>query len=67
MRRIPIKGRAVFATRSFERNEFVVEYVGKLTDVSSILKSEVDARHSDTAGASMCYYYIFKCRDKTYW
>ncbi|XP_069475773.1 N-lysine methyltransferase KMT5A isoform X2 [Ambystoma mexicanum] len=57
------KGRGVFATRDFNRGEFVVEYHGDLIEVTDAKKREALYAQDSSTG---CYMYYFQYRSKTY-
>ncbi|XP_039627932.1 N-lysine methyltransferase KMT5A-A isoform X2 [Polypterus senegalus] len=57
------KGRAVFATKKFERGEFVVEYHGDLIECTDAKEREaMYAQDPDTG----CYMYYFQFLNKTF-
>ncbi|KAG7245628.1 hypothetical protein CRUP_007460, partial [Coryphaenoides rupestris] len=58
------KGRGVFATRSFAKGEFVVEYNGDLLDIACAKKREAEYALDPATG---CYMYYFQYHSKTYW
>ena len=58
------KGRGVVTTRSFERNEFVVEYAGDLVNIEDANQRE--ALYEKDLEAGCCMYY-FTYRNKEYW
>ncbi|KAK0150957.1 N-lysine methyltransferase KMT5A [Merluccius polli] len=57
------KGRGVFATRSFTKGEFVVEYNGDLLDIACAKKREAEYALDPSTG---CYMYYFQYQSKTY-
>lgn len=57
------KGRGVFATRDFNRGEFVVEYHGDLIEITDAKKREALYAQDSSTG---CYMYYFQYRSKTY-
>lgn len=57
------KGRAVFATRSFHKGEFVVEYHGDLLHITDAKKREAEYAQNPATG---CYMYYFQYLCKTY-
>lgn len=64
MKYIEGKGRGVFATQSFQKGEYVVEYHGDL-----LLKPDAKKREAVYAQdpATGCYMYYFQYLSKTYW
>lgn len=58
------KGRGIVAGRSFERGEFVVEYIGELID-----QAEADRREEEYAKKTDfgCYMYYFKHKEQQWW
>jgi len=63
---IPGKGRGVVTTKPFGRDEFIVEYRGKLVDANTMMEEERRASEQDLVPA-MTYVYFFKIADKKYW
>ncbi|XP_034457911.1 N-lysine methyltransferase KMT5A-A [Hippoglossus hippoglossus] len=57
------KGRAVFATRCFEKGEYVVEYHGDLLQITDAKKREAEYAQNPATG---CYMYYFQYLCKTY-
>lgn len=57
------KGRAVFATRSFQKGEYVVEYHGDLLQTTDAKKREAEYAQNPATG---CYMYYFQYLCKTY-
>lgn len=57
------KGRAVFATRSFQKGEYVVEYHGDLLHITDAKKREAEYSQNPATG---CYMYYFQYLCKTY-
>ncbi|XP_034048279.1 N-lysine methyltransferase KMT5A-A-like [Thalassophryne amazonica] len=57
------KGRAVFATRCFQKGEYVVEYHGDLLQIHDAKKREVEYAENPATG---CYMYYFQYLCKTY-
>ncbi|KAJ0057619.1 hypothetical protein NL108_009415 [Boleophthalmus pectinirostris] len=57
------KGRAVFATRSFLKGEYVVEYHGDLLQITDAKKREAEYAQNPATG---CYMYYFQYLCKTY-
>lgn len=57
------KGRAVFATRSFQKGEYVVEYHGDLLHITDAKKREAEYAQNPATG---CYMYYFQYLCKTY-
>ncbi|XP_078725358.1 N-lysine methyltransferase KMT5A isoform X2 [Lampetra fluviatilis] len=57
------KGRGVFATRSFGRGDFVVEYSGELIGLTEAKTREVNYARDPDKG---CYMYYFCYLNKTY-
>ncbi|XP_067341395.1 N-lysine methyltransferase KMT5A-A isoform X2 [Channa argus] len=58
------KGRAVFATRCFQKGEYVVEYHGDLLHITDAKKREAEYAQNPATG---CYMYYFQYLCKTYW
>lgn len=60
----PEKGRGIVAGRSFQRGEFVVEYIGQLID-----QTEADRREEEYSQKSDfgCYMYYFKHKEQQWW
>lgn len=58
------KGRAVFATRCFQKGEYVVEYHGDLLQITDAKKREAEYAQNPATG---CYMYYFQYLCKTYW
>lgn len=58
------KGRAVFATRCFQKGEYVVEYHGDLLQITDAKKREAEYALNPATG---CYMYYFQYLCKTYW
>lgn len=58
------KGRGVFATQSFQKGQYVVEYHGDL-----LLKTDAKKREAVYAQdpATGCYMYYFQYLSQTYW
>lgn len=57
------KGRAVFATRRFQKGEYVVEYHGDLLQINDAKKREAEYAQNPATG---CYMYYFQYLSKTY-
>uniref|UniRef100_A0A3Q3WGL8 [histone H4]-lysine(20) N-methyltransferase n=1 Tax=Mola mola TaxID=94237 RepID=A0A3Q3WGL8_MOLML len=57
------KGRAVFATRCFQKGEYVVEYHGDLLQITDAKKKEAEYAQNPATG---CYMYYFQYLCKTY-
>ncbi|XP_064162905.1 N-lysine methyltransferase KMT5A-A isoform X1 [Anguilla rostrata] len=57
------KGRGVFATRSFRKGQFVVEYHGDLLQITDAKKREAKYAQDPSTG---CYMYYFQYQSKTY-
>uniref|UniRef100_A0A8C5LUL7 [histone H4]-lysine(20) N-methyltransferase n=1 Tax=Leptobrachium leishanense TaxID=445787 RepID=A0A8C5LUL7_9ANUR len=57
------KGRGVFATRDFQRGEYVVEYHGDLIEITDAKKREALYAQDSSTG---CYMYYFQYLNKTY-
>ncbi|CRL05769.1 CLUMA_CG018797, isoform A [Clunio marinus] len=57
------KGRGIVTTRSFQRGEFVIEYIGDLISMSEANEREVMYATDDNTG---CYMYYFKHNDQQY-
>ncbi|XP_068190624.1 N-lysine methyltransferase KMT5A-A isoform X2 [Antennarius striatus] len=57
------KGRAVFATRCFQKGEYVVEYHGDLLQITDAKKREAEYAQNPATG---CYMYYFQHLCKTY-
>uniref|UniRef100_A0A8C6TFC3 [histone H4]-lysine(20) N-methyltransferase n=1 Tax=Neogobius melanostomus TaxID=47308 RepID=A0A8C6TFC3_9GOBI len=57
------KGRAVFATRSFQKGEYVVEYHGDLLQITDAKKREAEYAQNPATG---CYMYYFQYLCKTF-
>ncbi|XP_034565051.1 N-lysine methyltransferase KMT5A-A [Notolabrus celidotus] len=57
------KGRGVFATRSFQKGEYVVEYYGDLLQIDDAKKKEAEYAQNPATG---CYMYYFQYLCKTY-
>lgn len=57
------KGRAVFATRRFQKGEYVVEYHGDLLQITDAKKREAEYAQNPATG---CYMYYFQYLCKTY-
>lgn len=57
------KGRAVFATRSYQKGEYVVEYHGDLLQITDAKKREAEYAQNPATG---CYMYYFQYLCKTY-
>lgn len=58
------KGRAVFATRRFQKGEYVVEYHGDLLQFTDAKKREAEYAQNPATG---CYMYYFQYLCKKYW
>lgn len=63
VRNIEGKGRGVFATRPFSKNEFVCEYAGELISPEEAKKRE--KTYSDDTDIG-CYMYYLQCNNKKY-
>lgn len=57
------KGRAVFATRCFQKGDYVVEYHGDLLQINDARKREAEYAQNPATG---CYMYYFQYLCKTY-
>lgn len=57
------KGRGVFATKNFEKGDFVVEYSGDFISLMEANAREQLYAQDDTTG---CYMYYFKYNDQTF-
>lgn len=57
------KGRAVFATRCFQKGDYVVEYHGDLLQITDAKKREAEYAQNPATG---CYMYYFQYLCKTY-
>ncbi|XP_041666497.1 N-lysine methyltransferase KMT5A-A [Cheilinus undulatus] len=57
------KGRGVFATRCFQKGEYVVEYHGDLLQITDAKKRETEYAQNPATG---CYMYYFQYLCKTY-
>uniref|UniRef100_A0AAQ4PPH5 [histone H4]-lysine(20) N-methyltransferase n=1 Tax=Gasterosteus aculeatus aculeatus TaxID=481459 RepID=A0AAQ4PPH5_GASAC len=57
------KGRAVFATRCFQKGEYVVEYHGDLLQITDAKTREAEYAEDPATG---CYMYYFQYLGKTY-
>lgn len=57
------KGRGVFATRAFQRGDFVLEYSGELVAGREARERDLSYTHDYSLGS---YMYFFKWRDQTY-
>ncbi|XP_020511431.2 N-lysine methyltransferase KMT5A-A [Labrus bergylta] len=57
------KGRGVFATRCFQKGEYVVEYHGDLLQITDAKKREAEYAQNPATG---CYMYYFQYLCKTY-
>lgn len=64
MRDIEDKGRGVFATRPFTKNEFVCEYSGELISYEEAKKREKTYGDNVDIG---CYMYYLEWNNKKYW
>ena len=64
VREVPGKGRGVFATRAFAREEFVCEYAGELVDRKTA--QEREAFYGGKADVG-CYMYYFNFNGMKYW
>lgn len=58
------KGRAVFATRCFQKGDYVVEYHGDLLQFTDAKKREAEYAQNPATG---CYMYYFQYLCKKYW
>lgn len=63
IRNIDGKGRAVFATRCFQKGDYVVEYHGDLLQITDAKKREAEYAQNPATG---CYMYYFQYLCKTY-
>lgn len=63
VREISNKGRGVVTTRSFSRNEFVVEYAGDLIDLTEAARREEIYSKDTSIG---CYMYYFQSGGKSH-
>lgn len=59
------KGRGIFATKPFKRNDFIVEYSGDLIQSPEMEYREKRYAYNDPSGSSYMYY--FKYKDEVYW
>ncbi|XP_069021692.1 N-lysine methyltransferase KMT5A-A [Embiotoca jacksoni] len=57
------KGRAVFATRGFQKGDYVVEYHGDLLEITDAKQREAEYAQNPATG---CYMYYFQYVCKTY-
>ncbi|XP_046873868.1 N-lysine methyltransferase KMT5A-A [Hypomesus transpacificus] len=57
------KGRGVFATQSFQKGQFVVEYHGDLLEITDAKQREMEYAQNPATG---CYMYYFQYLCKTY-
>lgn len=57
------KGRAVFATRCFQKGDYVVEYHGDLLQITDAKRREAEYAQNPATG---CYMYYFQYLCKTY-
>ncbi|XP_016407787.1 lysine methyltransferase 5Ab [Sinocyclocheilus rhinocerous] len=57
------RGRGVFADRTFQKDQFVVEYHGELLEIADAKARESQYAQDPTTG---CYMYYFRYHDKTY-
>ncbi|XP_068430875.1 N-lysine methyltransferase KMT5A-A [Clinocottus analis] len=57
------KGRAVFATRCFQKAEYVIEYHGDLLQITDAKSKEAEYAQNPATG---CYMYYFQYLSKTY-
>ncbi|XP_073695564.1 lysine methyltransferase 5Ab [Garra rufa] len=57
------KGRGIFASRAFLKDQFVVEYHGDLIEIADAKARESQYAQDPTTG---CYMYYFRYHDKTY-
>ncbi|XP_012725093.1 N-lysine methyltransferase KMT5A-A [Fundulus heteroclitus] len=57
------KGRAVFATRCFQKGDYIVEYHGDLLQITDAKKREAEYAQNPATG---CYMYYFQYLCKTY-
>jgi histone-lysine N-methyltransferase SETD8 len=58
------KGRGVIATKTFEKDEFVVEYAGELVNITTAKQREDLYDKDQEVG---CYMYYFNHKNKSYW
>ena len=58
------KGRGVVTTRTFEKDDFVVEYAGDLVSIVTAKQREDLYRRDRAVG---CYMYYFQHWNKHYW
>jgi histone-lysine N-methyltransferase SETD8 len=63
VRQIEDKGRGVFATKHFFKNDFVVEYAGELISLAEAKKRELEYAADEKIG---CYMYYFEFKGKSY-
>lgn len=63
IRQIEHKGRGIFATRSFEKGEFVCEYAGEIISYQLAKEREQKYARDETIG---CYMYFFEHKSKSY-
>jgi histone-lysine N-methyltransferase SETD8 len=63
VRHMENKGRGVFATKHFDKNDFVVEYAGELISHAEAKKREHEYATDDSIG---CYMYYFEFKNKSY-
>ena len=57
------KGRGIVTTRSFKKDEFVIEYIGELIDIPEAKKREAKYAMDTSKG---CYSYYFWFQDTSY-
>ncbi|XP_034403487.1 N-lysine methyltransferase KMT5A-A [Cyclopterus lumpus] len=57
------KGRAVFATRCYQKGDYVVEYHGDLLEITDAKSREAEYAQNPSTG---CYMYYFQYLSKTY-
>lgn len=65
VRQIPKKGRGIFATESFSRGDFVVEYSGDLINMEEARYREHLYASKDKSGSSYMFYFRFN--EKPFW
>ena len=63
VREVEGKGRGVFATKRFDKGDFVCEYAGELVDYDTA-KDREKLYQGQPVG---CYMYYFVFKNKKYW
>lgn len=67
VRNISNKGRGLFATHSFKKNEFLCEYAGELVSHKEGLRRETHYAEDPLHDNSKCFLYFFKHDGKKLW